>query len=401
MASKREYDDWLVALLDYTSYSEVPTKSMWWAGVAAIAGALQRNCWIEQGLFQIYPNVYIIINGPAGKVKKSTIINLALNRLKAVEGINFAADSDTWEGLIQMMEDLHKTEQTTLTLDTKFTRTIPITVAAPEFSVFIDFEDHGKVSALTHLWDCPPTFRKHTKFSGDEFLDKPCINMIAGTTPSWIKGSFNHWTREGGFASRCIWLHESQKSKAVPWLEDVLPPDYKLTEERLTTDLTYITRLQGPFTITPEAKSHESLRYHQHHNRMLLDLEVKLGGFQDRKQVHILKAAMAISAARGDSRIIDLSCLKLAEEKVNEAEQDMIRTFAVVDERMDLLPYREMRSILAKEGSLLVGATYSRLGGRFSYNEITQALAVLKLQDDITHVIGDKGSSLVLKKEEE
>jgi hypothetical protein len=399
MPSKREFPDWLDAFVEYASYSEAPLKSLWWAGVGAIGGALQRNVWIDQGLFQIYPNFYIVINGPAGKVKKSTIINLALGRLRAVEGINFAPDSTTWEGLIQMMEELHKTEQTEMTLETTFTKTIPITVAAPEFSVFIDFEDHGKVSALTHLWDCPPTFRKHTKFSGDEWLEKPCINMLAGTTPSWIKASFDQWTREGGFASRCIWLHETNKSKAVPWLDEVLPKDYKTTEERLAVDLTYMTRLNGPFTITPEARLCETIRYNLHHDNMLKDLEVKLGGFQDRKQVHILKTAMAISAGRSDSRVIDLECMTLAIQKVHEAEQDMVRSFAIVDERVDQRCYKEMRRHLESVGTVMYPTFYSKYAGRFSYQEITQAIDVLKNQEDVQVITAASKMGLTIRKD--
>lgn len=383
-STKREFPDWLEAFLEYGSYSEAPRKSLWWAGVSAIAGALQRNVWIEQGLFQIYPNFFIVINGPAGKVKKSTIVNLALSRLRAVEHINFAPDSTTWEGLIQLMEDLHKTEQSDLSMDTQFTRTIPITVAAPEFSVFIDFEDHGKVSALTHLWDCPPAFRKHTKFSGDEWLEKPCVNLIAGTTPSWIKQSFNQWTREGGFASRCIWLHETSKAKAVAWLLDVLPVDYKVTEERLTTDLAYMTRLQGPFRIAADAKAYEKVRYDAHHERMLKELEVKLGGFEDRKQVHILKTAMAISAGRGDSMLITLPDMKLAELKINEAELDMVKSFAIVDERIDLRPYREIRAMLEQAKKLFISAIFTRVAGKYAYYEIVQAIELLKHQEDVT-----------------
>lgn len=399
MPSKREYPDWLEAFLTYASYSEAPLKSLWWAGVSAIAGALQRNVWVDQGLFQIYPNFYIIINGPAGKVKKSTIINLALNRLKAVEGISFAPNSTTWEGLIQLMEEMHKTEQSSIEVDTVFTRTIPITVVASEFSVFIDFEDHGKVSALTDLWDCPPFFDKHTKFSGHEKLEKPCINLIGGTTPSWIKSSFDHWTREGGFASRCIWLHETDKAKAVAWLKDVLPKDFKKTEERLTVDLTYMTRLQGAFTVTPEAEEYERERYRAHHEAMQGGFEIKLGGFQDRKQVHILKTAMAVSAARGDSLVIDLACMQEAAKKVDEAEQDMLHTFAIVDERMELLPYRELRALLKKHKFLLQNRIFTLLGGRFNYNEIVQALSVVKQQEDIICSDTAQGIIIVLKED--
>lgn len=382
--SKREYPDWLAAFVAYASYSEAPPKSLWWAGVSAIAGALQRNVWIDQGLFQIYPNFFMVVNGPAGKVKKSTIINLALNRLKAVEGINFSPDATTWEGLIQLMEELHKSEQKgEFKLETKFNRTIPITVAAPEFSVFIDFEDHAKVSALTHLWDCPEHFRKHTKFSGDEWLEKPCINLIAGTTPAWIRQSFTHWSREGGFASRCIWLHETQKAKAVPFVMDVLPLDFKTTEERLTTDLLHISALQGIFSITPEAKAHEIARYNDHHERMLADMEVKLGGFQDRKQVHILKTAMAIAAGRGDKLVIDLDALRLAERKVDEAEQDMMKTFAVVDERENLRAFKEIRGFLEHRKVLMQNELYSKYAGRYAYHEIQQAIEVLKNQEDV------------------
>lgn len=383
--------------MEYASYSEAPSKSLWWAGVSAIAGALQRNVWIDQGLFQIYPNFFIIINGPPGKVKKSTIVNLSMNLLKGVEGINFAPSSTTWEGLIQLMEDLHKVEQEGLGIATKFTRTIPITVAAPEFSVFLDFEDHGKVSALTDLWDCPPAFRKHTKFSGDEYLEKPCINLIAGTTPAWIKQSFNEWSREGGFASRCIWLHETNKSKAVPFLLDVLPKDYKTTEQRLTTDLAYMTRLNGPFSITKEAHDYEVDRYKNHDRAMAEALEVRLGGFQDRKQVHILKTAMAIAAGRSDNMVIDLRDIQLAATKVDEAENDMVRSFAIVDERLDLRSYREIRGLIDRQGRVKVKALFSSMAGKHSYHEISQAIDVIKNQDDI-QLVSENGDHYLTKR---
>lgn len=98
--------------------------------------------------------------------------------------------------------------------------------------------------------------------------------------------------------------------------------------------------------------------------------------------------------------VIDLDCMKHAINKVHEAEQDMLRTFAVVDERMDLLPYRELRGLLQRDGELVKNRIFSVLGGKFNYNEINQALQVILLQDDVMVEMGAKGTIIKLKRGE-
>jgi len=92
----RHHADWLKAYLEYSSHSEAPKRMRFWAGVSAVAGALQRRVWIDQAYFKWYPNMYIIFVAPPGVVSKSTTSGVAMGLLRQVPGVKFGPDIVTW-----------------------------------------------------------------------------------------------------------------------------------------------------------------------------------------------------------------------------------------------------------------------------------------------------------------
>lgn len=377
---KRNYEDWLTAFLKYADSSETPLKMLYWSGVSAIAGALQRRVFIDQGRFQLYPNFYIVLVAEPGVVQKSTTINFAIDLLKKVEGIKFAPKSCTWEAFIRLMEDGHQTEQDGFSLATEFTKNTSITVTSPEFSVFLDPTNLAMVSALTELWDCPDVFDKVTKFSGSERLEKPCVNLIAGTTPAWIRQSFDRWSREGGFVSRCIFLYEKEKRqlKAFP---DKIDREMR---KKLIEDLWYMSRLDGEFKLSPEAIRFEEKRYAEHYAKLASGDFTSVSGFRDRKQAHILKLAIAISASRRDSKLITLEDIKDAEEKISEAEADFPKVFSVLDDRPDIRPFSDFKETLSLEKRLRKETLYRRFSDKYLVREMNDAIAALVTMEMIS-----------------
>lgn len=382
---KRNYDDWLAAFLRYADSSETPIKMLYWSGVSAIAGALQRRVYIDQGRFQLYPNFYIVLVAEPGVVQKSTTINFAIDLLKKVEGIKFAPKSCTWEAFIRLMEDGHQTEQDGFDISTEFTKNTSITVTSPEFSVFLDPTNLAMVSALTELWDCPDVFDKVTKFSGSERLEKPCVNLIAGTTPAWIRQSFDRWSREGGFVSRCIFLYEKEKRqlKAFPDKID------RAMQKKLIEDLWYMSRLDGEFKLTPEAIRFEEERYAAHYAKLASGEFVATSGFRDRKQAHILKLSIVISASRRDSKIITLDDIKDAEAAISLAESDFPKVFSVLDDRPEIRPFADFKEVISFEKRIRKETLYRRFTDKYLVREMNDAIAALLTTEQIAAVNED------------
>jgi len=60
-----------------------------WAAVFAVSAALGRRCWLPFGVFDVYPNHYILLVGTPG-TRKSTAASLTRKLLKASTGVRFA-----------------------------------------------------------------------------------------------------------------------------------------------------------------------------------------------------------------------------------------------------------------------------------------------------------------------
>lgn len=328
--ARRIFKDWLRAFLDYAEpVSETPFEMLYWSGVSAIAGALQRKVWIDQGRYQLYPNFFIVLVAPAGVVQKSTSINVAMNLLKRVPNVVFAPDAVTWEGFIKFMEENHQADDIlTEDLDQAQTKSSAVTISASELSTFVDPTNKYMLSALTKLWDCEDTFVKLTKFSGNEEIEKPCLNLIGGTTPAWMRDSFDRWSREGGFVSRTIFIYGEKKRQLIAFPKKLQTENYYITQKQLVDDLAAISTLKGEFKLAPKTFELGEAWYADHNKRVSEAGYVESSGFKDRKQAHILKLAMIISASRGESKIIEPSHWAEAVELVDQAELNFPKPLA-------------------------------------------------------------------------
>lgn len=317
----RHYDDWLTEFMDYASHGEAPRRMYFWAGVSAIAGALQRKVWIDQSYFKWYPNFYIVLVAPPGIVSKSTTSNTAISLLREVPGVNFGPDIVTMQALVQAFGEKLEGFEYNGDIHTM----CALTLEASEFGNLLDPNDKDMVDLLVTLWDGKPgVLKKNTKTSGNDIIENPWINLIACTTPSWIAGNFPEYMVGGGFTSRCIFVYADKKEKLVAYPGLSVPRNIGEQRRKLIEDLTDISKIVGEYQLTPNAVAWGESWYKEHYTVKKLHLDdERFGGYIARKQTHVHKIALVLAASSSSTRLITEEHLAIADRMVTDLEGDM------------------------------------------------------------------------------
>lgn len=322
----RHYKDWLQAFVDYASFGEAPAHMYFWAGVSAVAGALRRRVWIEQGYFRWHPNFYIVLVAPPGIVSKSTTAGVAMNLLRKVPGVKFGPDVVTWQALTMAFAESKEMYE----YAGDWHAMSAMTLESGEFGNLLNPQDKEMVDLLVSLWDGKQgAFEKRTKMSGNDTIENPWINLIACTTPSWIAGNFPEYMIGGGFTSRCLFVYAEQKARYVAYPGLVIPPDFAERQDKLVHDLEHIAvNLCGPYTLQSGAVEWGEAWYIAHYTNRPPNLDDdRFGGYIARKQTHIHKLAMILAASQRDELLITADDLETANEMVTDLERQMPQVF--------------------------------------------------------------------------
>lgn len=323
--------NWLKSYIEYTSTNEAPEVFNFWTGVSTIAGALRRRVWIDQKDFEWVPNFYIVLVAPPGVVTKSTTMSIGMSMLREIDGIHFGPDSGTWQAIAQSLVSAQEFVPLEAgNFEGDMDQMACITCAIGELGTFIDFQERKLIDALTNWWDCKRGVYEHkTVSSGSTTVTNPWINMIGATTPAWLRENVPESAIGGGFASRVIFIFADRKRQLVPYPGLVGDRDkYKELRADLVTDLRDISNMVGEMVLTPDAVEWGIEWYTKHNESPDIRLaSERLGGYRARKQTHIHKLAMVLSAAESSSGIVTAQHLKAAEQITTATETDMIKVF--------------------------------------------------------------------------
>lgn len=294
---------------------------------------MRRNVYIEQIKFKWFPNFYIIFVAPPGVATKSSTANVGMKLLRDVEGVIMGPSSMTWQGLtsgLQKAQRLIPINDTGDPLTTQYSTQSAITCEVSELGTFLDPKDSNLTSVLIDLWDGKETpWERWLATKEDTKIENPWVNIIAGTTPSWLRENVPETMIGGGLASRVIFVYADKKKRTVAYLEDEIAiEDYRERESQLLNDLNQIAKLHGKFVLTKEAKDFGRDWYN--------DLWVKpeehltdeqFSGYRARKQTHVHKLAMILSVANSDELEIDRQTLEIAIKLMAGVEYDMHKVF--------------------------------------------------------------------------
>lgn len=336
----RNHANFLTAYCEaLTPRGEAPERFHFWTAVSTIAGCLRRRVYIDQGHFRHYPNFYICLVGPPGLIKKSTTINIGSNLLRDVPNVVIGADCSTWQAFVQEVAQaqdmLAEGAPAADPLDTTFTVTSALTLAISEFGTFFDPDDRQMVNVLTELYDgkVGAAFRKATKTQGDDTIMNPFVNIIAGTTPDWIKDNFKGRFGGWGLSSRIMFLHCDEKERSISDPGALWAGTYERTMQTFLADLCEIAQLQGTCVLTNAAKILYHDWYEEHGRRQTAlnrhaNHDQWLSYYLARKDIHIYKLAIILSVARRNDLVIDFEDISTAIDRCDEIEVELAKVFA-------------------------------------------------------------------------
>lgn len=305
----RNFPNFLEAYMDFAQDHFVPDRFHRWVGLSLIAGALGRKVSLKQDLIHYFPNIYVmLVSHP--KQGKSTAIDRGmeiLEEFKKERNPNFRIIPTriTDAAFIDEMKIIeripHPANPSILIPQSAGYFYAGEASASALQNLYGDF-----VASLTAMYDCPRFYRSKTK--GNPILveiENACMNMLAGTTFSYLKDLVNDRTIEGGFASRLIYVvAPDRKPREGVWETKSVGPSAD-KRRRLIEDLERINRLMGPVKVTDGWRSRYE-KWQPEFDKYIIGLNSpSMESIMARKDMNLIKVSILLSVSENDSLILE------------------------------------------------------------------------------------------------
>jgi hypothetical protein len=346
MATARKCENWIKSFIEWVSpRSEAPENYIMWTALFTLATAVRRRVFIGEkylGGWRCYPHLYILFVGPPG-MRKTVTIAKAQDLLDQVGSLKAAPTNTSQAALsVRMLE-------------------------ADEHAIYIVGEEFGDLflksgtemyEFLTSAFDAKRRLEVATIARGTEYLENPCINMLAGTTPKWISENMPESVIGGGFAARVLFIYEDTlRQKKFFYNEEGV--DFTAIEQQrqeLATDLVHIANnLTGEFSLTKEAQGFLEHWYQEHEPKKM---HPKVRGYYARKHVHLLKLMMTIHLSYSDELELNLEDAHKALALLNLIEPKLLTVFEGIGKNQytfdmnDILEYITKNKPVSKKALL-------------------------------------------------
>lgn len=369
----RNFPNWINGYIDYTDNLEAPLIFHLWTGIATVAGALRGKCWIDMGYFRWKPNFFIVFVAPPGIVSKSTTLNVGAGLLRQVEGVHFGPESATWQAVTDAFREA---EEAVPQIGEKMSA---LTIIASELGTFLDPKNREMIDILNDLWDGRSVpWTRRTKGEGVTEIQNPWLNFAGCTTPAWIQENFPQYAIGGGFTSRTVFIYAEEKRSliAYPKLEmDAFGNQYATDRLKLLNDLRKISTLAGEFVLTKEAIEWGRCWYERHWKTAPNQLNLELyGGYVARKQTHIHKLAMIISASERDDMCIIPSDLIRAHDLITSLEPSFTKVFSAIADNREVHYLAALIKIVEKHGKILKTELWRSLMNVMTFDQFESSL---------------------------
>lgn len=345
---------WLADYLRYTAGHEAPTEFHFWNGVTAIGSVLQRRVWVDKGYYRVYPNHYVVLVSPPGACRRSVSTNIVMRLLRKTQQATVISEKVTPEGLVATLE----TTGLKIESVSRIVLNCSALIHAPELSVFLGRQQYneGMIALLTTLYDCPDEWTYITRTKGEISLRNVSLSILGTTAPDWLAEAIPQIAFGGGYLSRNIFVGRDETDRIFP-----IPavPDQELGDD-LVSRLSSFTRAEGPFAFSTPAASWYDRWYRKNRHPAIEDL--RLSGYYERKQDHLLKLALILNVT---CKADNLLCV-----------EDLENALALLDYLEPRLPdtFRHIEATAIGRSHQRVIQQIGRSGGRITHSLLLRRL---------------------------
>lgn len=365
MTQGRLLSNWLESYLAFTYEQESPEEYHLWVGLSTIAGALRRRCFFNMSYFLLYPNTYVVLVGPAGRCKKSTAMRIGREFLTPNPAINLSVDSTTRERMIQDLSQAFVDGQSSMM------------AFSSEFASLLTSSGMDMVVFLTDIYDSPTEWTHKTKVGGTNKIKAPCLTLLGATTPDWIAKAMPLDTIGVGLTSRIVFVFQDTPRVREPFPK--LSVEQMQLKEYLLRDLTTISNsVSGEFRLSPEALETYTIWYKGRAVQPNTTGDPRLSGYFERKPMHVLKVAMAVSASKKDQLILTDEDIQSSFALLEQIEQRMPKVFANVGKNPLAVDIEDaLAAVLMNPDGVLFGVLLDKFKHSVRKEEMSEVLDTL------------------------
>lgn len=335
----------------YTNGLSSPQNFISWGWLYTVAASLQRRVWMGPPHQPCFPNMYVILVGKPG-IGKGLVIREVAELLKfwkqdqkiiitstnkvitdeekqlaqatadaelrvaqerefqgSVKGqdiskpllIPVCADAITYEALVNAVSESYRRVNYTV-FDEKQQKDIvkiyghsSLCFILQELGSLMRKKTNDTINYLLGLYDCPVDYEYITLTRGKDRVKRGCLNIIAGTTPSFMQSTFDEKLTDEGFSSRTFYIYSKKNRKNQFWIP-ALSEEQKQHKIHLLNHIRNLSALYGSISIDQETvKFLEEWWDEQESNQdKRANKSTKLAPYYSRKNIHVMKVAMAM-----------------------------------------------------------------------------------------------------------
>jgi len=303
-------NDFIEAYKDYAGQiTDAPEKYHELLALSIIATVLGRQVYLKYGVFNLYPNLYIVLLGKSTVMRKTACLNLAKHIIRKFNNGLILPNDFTPEGLFNLLNDKPAG-----------------LISWSEFGAFLinastKSYQAGLKEFITEAYDCPDLLNK--RLSGKEYsINNICLNITTASTIHWFTDRINESDTLGGFLGRFIYMPCKAEDKNG-WYYMPQPESMALSN-KLVIDIKTISELKGEFKISEEAKTIQIkwLRSHENELEMLEDSKGIIG-FYARLSDYLLKFAMLYEISGNRTLEISEGSMLRAVKMVNQLKKSI------------------------------------------------------------------------------
>ena len=204
---KRACESWIEAFIEHTEALESAVIYRRWSAIAMLAATLEQKVWLNLGT-PLYPNLYTFLIGQPGIGKSRAIMAASALAREALPEMFFGSTSMTRASLSDHMNEAKR-----------FFANIPfapieyhsLVIVADEFSVLMDQYDTALTAAFVEFYDCNPYSEGRRVANIRTKVQRPQLNMLAGSTPSNLLHTLKEHVWDQGLMSRVIMVYSEDR----------------------------------------------------------------------------------------------------------------------------------------------------------------------------------------------
>lgn len=270
-----------------------------WAGIATVAGALERRVWLRNEAGNVYPNLYMLLVGNPGVGKRviDTVRDLWIDAREPgtkIAAFSVAPDSMTKASLI---DTLKKARKTILPPVGQAIEYHSLLVAAEEFSVLLPSYDMEYIGTLNAIWNNKAVHQEVRRTGPAQSVDieRPTLNLLGGAQPAWLGSIFPEDAWNTGIGRRIIMIYAATAPWKDIWAERA---DKTPIRDSLVKRLGLLSKAYGQLHI--ERAAVEALSEWDRGGRRPEPTHAKLTHYLTSRYFQLMKLCIVSAASRGE-----------------------------------------------------------------------------------------------------